>query len=68
MKNGVDSEMAGPSGLKLGGMIKGIWENVLDRDMGGMIHDSLRLLRKRLRLKIYDQLFMTHYSISLKNY
>ena len=38
----VNSEMAGPNGLKLGGMIEGMWENVLVRVRGGkfrqMIH------------------------------
>ena len=42
----VNSEMALPNGLKLGGMIEGIWENVLVRVICGMIHDSLFLLIK----------------------
>ena len=44
----VNSEMALPNGLKLGGMIEGIWENVLVRVRGGMIHDLLFLLIKGL--------------------
>ena len=31
----IDSEMAGPMGLKLGGMIKGICENVLAKEFFG---------------------------------
>ena len=36
----VNSEMAGPNGLKLGGMIEGICENVLLGVRYGIIHDS----------------------------
>ena len=38
----VNSEMALPNRLELGGMIEGIWENFLVRcRRGGIIHDSL---------------------------
>ena len=38
----VNSEMALPNRLELGGMIEGIWENFLVRcRRGGMVHDSL---------------------------
>ena len=33
-------EMAGPNGLKLGGMLECIWENVLIRVTGERIQDS----------------------------
>ena len=33
----IDSEMAGPIKLKLGGMIKGIWENVLAKEFFGSV-------------------------------
>ena len=36
----IDSEMAGPNRLQLGGLIQGMWENVLVRVRVGMIHDS----------------------------
>ena len=34
----IDSEMTGPSGLKLGGMIEGMWENVLTKEFFGSIN------------------------------
>ena len=33
----IDSEMAGPTGLKLGGMIKGMCENVLTKEFFGSV-------------------------------
>ena len=36
----IDSEMAGPSGLKLGGTIEGMWENVLAKEFFGSVHQG----------------------------
>ena len=36
----IDSEMTGPSGLKLGGMIEGICENVLAKEFFGSDHQG----------------------------
>ena len=34
----IDSEMAGPSGLKLGVLIEGMWENVLAKEFFGSVN------------------------------
>ena len=34
----IDSEMAGSSGLKLGGLVEGMWENVLAREFFGLVN------------------------------
>ena len=37
MNNGVDSEMAGPIKLKLGGMVEGMREKVLAKEFFGSV-------------------------------
>ena len=34
----IDSEMAGPMGLKLGGMVEGMWENILAKKFFGSVN------------------------------
>ena len=36
----IDSEMAGPSGLKLGELVEGMGENVLAKEFFGSVHQG----------------------------
>ena len=42
--------MAGPSGLKLGGLVEGMWENVLAREFFGYVEGDRGQLRPQVPL------------------